>query len=94
MSGAEARLLGLAGGADDGALLAEWALEQPGHAVAVDDTGQVWIGQSGQVRIYDGKGKLLDTWRPEILGLVTAIDFGKDDVFFAVAASRASSGTR
>jgi sugar lactone lactonase YvrE len=72
-----------------GELLRQWPTSVPGASVAIDDNGRVWVGQWRQVEIFDGQGKLSDTWRdPEGLGLVTAIDPGGDDVFFADATVR------
>ena len=73
----------------DARLLRQWKTELPGFSVAVAPDGRVWVGQWQQVAIYDGQGKLADTWRdPEGLGLITAIAFGADDVFLADATAR------
>jgi sugar lactone lactonase YvrE len=73
----------------DGTLLRQWETELPGFSIAVAADGGVWVGQWQQVAIYDGQGRLTDTWHdPEGLGLITAIAFGADDVFLADATSR------
>jgi sugar lactone lactonase YvrE len=73
----------------DGEPLRQWATRQPGDSVAVDADGRVWVGQQGQVEIHDARGALLDTWRDAGgLGLVTAIGFGRGDVFLADATAR------
>jgi sugar lactone lactonase YvrE len=57
--------------------------------VAVDGSGDVWVGQKEQVEVYAPGGELQDTWRdPGTLGLVTAIGFGDGDVFLADATAR------
>ena len=46
--------------------------------------------KSGQIEIFDGAGKLIDTWRDEaLLGRVTAIGFVGDGVLAGDAADRA-----
>jgi sugar lactone lactonase YvrE len=75
--------------APDGGLLRQWKTSEPGLCVAVEDDGHVWVGQWQQVEIYDAEGGLVDTWHdPETLGLITAIDFGGEDVFLADARAR------
>jgi sugar lactone lactonase YvrE len=66
-----------------------WKTAKPGHCVAVDDAGRVWVGEWEQVEVFDGEGQPIDTWRdPDRLGLVTAIGFGGGDVFLADAGAR------
>jgi hypothetical protein len=73
----------------EGDLLRQWATRLPGESVAVDAEGRVWVGQQGQVEIHDARGDLADTWRDAgRLGLVTAIGFGRGDVFLADATAR------
>ena len=58
----------------EGKLLRYWHTERPGYAVAVAGDGRVFVGEAGHIEIFDGTGKLLDTWRDhERLGLVTTI---------------------
>jgi sugar lactone lactonase YvrE len=73
----------------DGTYLRQWATVQPGECVAVDDEGQVWVGQNEQVEIFSAEGERVDAWRdPGRLGLVTAVGFGGGDVFLADATAR------
>ncbi|MGD8374977.1 MAG: NHL repeat-containing protein [Acidobacteriota bacterium] len=66
-----------------------WATETPGHAVATDSAGRVWIGEMEQVEIFGPEGRRLDAWRdPGQLGLVTAIGFAGDEVYLADASAR------
>jgi sugar lactone lactonase YvrE len=61
----------------------------PGECVAVDDEGRVWVGEREQVEIFGPDGHLSDTWRdPGRLGLVTAIGFGRGDVFLGDSTAR------
>jgi sugar lactone lactonase YvrE len=72
-----------------GELLGSWATERPGYSVAVTPSGTVYVGQSGQVQLFDPDGKLLDTWRdPDRMGLITAIGFSGDYVLLADAKDR------
>ncbi len=58
----------------EGKVLRHWNTERPGYAVAAAADGRVFVGEAGHIEIFDGGGKLLDTWRdPERLGLVTTI---------------------
>lgn len=67
-----------------GKLLRSRRTERPGHSVAVAADGTVYVGQPGQVQLFDPDGKLLDTWRDAgRLGLVTAIGFADDYVLLA-----------
>lgn len=67
----------------------KWATGLPGECVAVDADGRVWVGEREQVEIYDSRGDRAGTWRdPGRLGLVTAIGFGRGDVFLADASAR------
>ena len=47
----------------EGEVLREWPTDRPGHCVALDGDGRVWVGQAHQVEIFDEKGTLLDTWK-------------------------------
>ncbi len=58
----------------EGRILRSWPTERPPYAVAVAPDGRVYVGQEGQLQIFDDAGRLLDTWRDaDRLGLVTAI---------------------
>jgi sugar lactone lactonase YvrE len=73
----------------DGKLRRRWATAKPGCAVAVAPDGSVYVGQSGQIQIFDPAGRLLDTWHDAgRLGLVTAIGFAAGDVLAADARDR------
>ncbi|MCP3960977.1 MAG: hypothetical protein GY719_24285 [bacterium] len=64
-----------------------WPTSKDGYSVAVDDT--VWVGEAGQIEIFDPLGRLIDTWRDDdLLGLVTAIGITRESVFVADAAAR------
>jgi hypothetical protein len=66
-----------------GRLESRWSTSQPGFSVAVNEN-RVYVGQEGQLELYDLSGKLLDTWRdPERLGRVTAIGLLSDHVLIA-----------
>lgn len=71
-----------------GSRLHLWDTEHPGYSIAVSGEN-VWVGQGGQIEIFDAEGRLLNLWRdPERLGLVTAIGFTADGVLAADAVSR------
>lgn len=73
-----------------GALQERWPTSMPGHAVAVAADGSVYVGESGQVEIFDQEGTRIRTWRdPERLGKVTAIGFVDGCVLVGDAADRA-----
>jgi len=73
----------------DGTRSGGWATERAAFAIAVDARGRVWVGEPGQVEIFDGEGRRLDRWsEPADLGLVTAIAFSGDEVFLADAGAR------
>jgi sugar lactone lactonase YvrE len=73
----------------EGELLGQWATGLPGECVAVDGESRVWVGERQQVEVFHPKNGLVDTWRdPERLGRVTAIGFGKSDLFLADATAR------
>ena len=73
-----------------GAPVRRWATAKPPLAVAVAADGAVYAGEAGQIEIFDGAGKLRETWRDDkLLGRVTAIGFSHDGVFAGDAAGRA-----
>ena len=68
----------------------QWSTARPGLCVAVSEDGAAWVGEAGQVEVFDAAGKLTRTWRdPQRLGEVTAIGFHHDDVLVADANDRA-----
>ena len=73
----------------EGNLRGKWATAFPGECVAVDGESRLWVGERQQVEIFHPTNGLVDTWRdPERLGRVTAIGFGKGDLFLADATAR------
>lgn len=74
----------------DGTLRQRWPTSRPGYAVAVDDDGLVYVGEAGQVEIFNSEGRLANTWRDaERLGRITAIGFVSGDVLVGDAKDRA-----
>jgi hypothetical protein len=72
-----------------GTLERRWPTSSPAHSVAIADDGRVFVGESGQVEIFDVAGRIAHTWRDaQRLGRVTAIGFVGDDVIAADAAGR------
>jgi sugar lactone lactonase YvrE len=64
-----------------GASLRQWGTSRPALAVAVDADGSVWVGEAGQIEIFDSEGRIKDRWiDEERLGRVTAIGFLGDSV--------------
>ncbi len=74
----------------DGTPQRKWETSREAHSVAVAPDGSVFVGQSGQVEIFDPlSGRLRDTWQnAELLGLVTAIGFAGDSALFADVKAR------
>ena len=71
-----------------GTLLRRWQTGLPGLSVTVFD-GKVYVGQAGQLEIYDLVGKLQKTWRDsKLLGMVTAVQVVDDYVLIADALDR------
>jgi sugar lactone lactonase YvrE len=71
-----------------GVLTHHWPTSQPGLSLAVGDE-KVYVGQEGQVEVYDRSGKLLETWRdPQKLGSVTAIGLVNGHVLVADSKDR------
>ena len=75
--------------ATDGKLLKSWKTGLPGFSVAVDDDGNVWVGQWQQVEVFDAKGQRVDTLTdPDRLGLVTAVAVSEAGILLADASAR------
>jgi sugar lactone lactonase YvrE len=73
----------------DGELLLGWATAKPGHSIAIAGDGSVYVGEEGQVEIFDGAGHPTNVWRDaEKLGRVTAIGFVKGTVLLGDAKDR------
>jgi outer membrane protein assembly factor BamB len=68
----------------EGEALRSWDTDKPGYSVAVAADGDVYVGQEGQVQVFDRDGKPLADWRDdERLGLVTAVGLIGDQVLLA-----------
>ena len=60
----------------DGTFERRWPTSSPPHSVAIAGDGRVFVGESGQMEIFDAAGRITDTWRDAPrLGRVTAIGF-------------------
>jgi hypothetical protein len=71
------------------ALVRRWATALPPSAVAAAFDGSLWVGEAGQVEIFDSAGKSLRTWKNRThLGKVTSIGFLKDSVLIGDASTR------
>jgi sugar lactone lactonase YvrE len=67
-----------------GDLVRGWRTELTGYSIAAAEDGTVYVGEPGQVELFDVGGKRLKRWRdPDRLGLVTAIGFSTDNVLLA-----------
>lgn len=72
-----------------GKLMRRWPTQSPPHAIAVSPDGLVWVGQVGQVEVFDGGGQLKRTWKDGVrMGRVTSIGFLKDSVLVGDSAQR------
>jgi outer membrane protein assembly factor BamB len=68
----------------EGEFLVGWPTERPGYSVAVAADRTVYVGEEGQIELFDPTGKRLDTWHDaDRLGLVTAVALVGDDVLIA-----------
>lgn len=64
--------------------LRSWTTEQPAQCVALDPEQIVYVGQAGQVEIFDARGQRLETWRDaEHMGLVSAIQITPQAIVLA-----------
>ncbi len=73
----------------EGALASHWITNRPGFSVATAADGKVYVGQEGQMEIYDRSGELVDTWSdPERFGRVTAIGHLPDHLLVADSRDR------
>lgn len=74
----------------NGAPKHRWATARPALSVALAEDGTVYVGEVGQIEIFDRAGKLIRTWRDErLLGLVTQIGFLPDSILVGDASDRA-----
>ena len=72
-----------------GALTNRWETEKPPYCVAIRGDLAVFVGEAGQVEIFDSTGKRRDVWRDvDRLTTVTAIGFWGDNVIVADAGDR------
>jgi len=64
--------------------LRSWAAARPGYSLAVAADGSVYVGEEGQVELFDRAGKRHDVWRDaQRFGLVTAIGLFDEGVVVA-----------
>ena len=69
--------------------LRQWKVARAPSAVAVAADGTVYVGESGQIEVFDSGAKLTRTFNDEgRLGLVTAIGFWREFVLVADAKDR------
>ena len=73
----------------EGKLLAGWPTSHPGHSVGIAPDGHIFVGEPGQLEVFDDKGHLRETWRDaDRMGLITEIGFSGDAVLLADTADR------
>ena len=73
-----------------GKLRNRWQTQRPALAVAASRDGHVYVGEDGQIEIFDPAAKTARVWRDgKMLGRVTAIGFSGNHVFAGDAAGRA-----
>ena len=76
--------------APEGRVARAWRTGAPAWSIAVAGDGRVFVGEEGQVEIFDATGRLETMWRHgKRLGRVTAIGFVNGDVLAGDAAGRA-----
>ncbi|MBU0638995.1 MAG: NHL repeat-containing protein [Planctomycetes bacterium] len=68
----------------DGTLRQRFSTSQPGHCLTIDDDGTIYVGETGQIELFDAAGHRLNNWRtPDRLGRVTALGLTKGHLFAA-----------
>ena len=73
----------------EGELVARWPTGRPGWSLTFEGEDRVWVGEPGQIEIFDSGGRLVETWRDEeLLRLVTALEVTADEVYAADAGKR------
>ena len=73
----------------DGVFLRQWRTDKAGYSLTVDDAGAVYVGQAGQMEIFDPAGTRSAVWKDaDRMGLVTAIGVHGDNVLLADAQDR------
>jgi hypothetical protein len=66
-----------------------WTTARPGLSAAIAADGTVYVGEEGQIELFDPVGKLRDTWRDaEHLGAVTAIGLTGESILIGDAKAR------
>ncbi len=72
-----------------GVLKKRWKTEGPAYCVAIRDDMTVFVGEAGQIEMFDETGKRRDVWQDaKRLGTVTAIGFFGSQVLVADAGDR------
>lgn len=72
-----------------GTLAMAWPVALPPYAVAVARDGAVWVGQTGQVEIFDPAARSIQTWKDGAhMGRVTSIGFVKDSALLGDSVQR------
>ncbi len=72
-----------------GELQRSWSTDRPAQCVAVRADGTVFVGEPGQLEMFDAAGNRIDLWQDEErLRLVTAIGFYGDFVLVADSGDR------
>ncbi|MFV2066513.1 MAG: NHL repeat-containing protein [Pirellulales bacterium] len=70
-------------------LRGRWPTAMAGRSIAIDGKNQVYVGETGQVEIFDADGKLLRRLSDkERLGRVTAVAISTDELLVADASHR------
>src|SRR5689334_11832637 len=72
-----------------GTLLRRWTTALPPFSVAVAADGKVWVGESGQVEIFDPVGRQARIWKDGgRMGRVTSLGFLQHSVLVGDSAQR------
>jgi sugar lactone lactonase YvrE len=71
-----------------GKLIRRWTTQKPACSVALTAGGETYVGEAGQVEIFDTSGGIKKAWRGGWFGEVTAVGFHGGDIFVADAAAR------
>ncbi len=73
-----------------GRLLRRWGTGKPACSVAVSIDGSLYVGQAGQVEVFDKAGPVSRVWHPQgQIGEVTAMGFFGDEILLADTSDRA-----
>lgn len=72
-----------------GVMRGRWNTARPALSVGVADDGSVYVGEPGQIEIFETSGKPATTWRDaERPGDITSIGFARDSVLAGDAKAR------